>query len=119
PVAAELRAQRRDLDVGVAVAPLPSLDGRLEEPEALEVAQRARGDARPGAELVGGELLVLVGERGGARLPLRALDRRRELLADHPERQELVPLEAEDRLQAVDVVVAEQPVAARRPARRQ
>src|SRR5205823_11578337 len=35
-----------------------------------------------------------------------------------PERQELVALEAEDRLQPLDVLLAEQPVAATRPFRR-
>jgi hypothetical protein len=42
-----------------------------------------------------------------------------ELLADHPQRQELVPLEPEDRLEPLDVVLAEEPVAALRPLRRQ
>src|SRR5439155_25143273 len=35
-----------------------------------------------------------------------------ELLPDDPERQELVPLQAQDRLQALDVVLAEEPVTA-------
>ena len=44
---------------------------------------------------------------------------RRELLADHAQRQELVALEAQDRLEPLDVVLAEQAVAALRALRRQ
>ena len=44
---------------------------------------------------------------------------RRELLPDHAQRQELVALEPEDRLEALDVVLGEEPVAALRPARRE
>jgi hypothetical protein len=40
-------------------------------------------------------------------------------LADHAERQKLVPLETEDRPEALDVVVAVEAVAALRPARRE
>ena len=45
--------------------------------------------------------------------------RRGELLADHAQRQELVALEPEDRLEALDVVLAEEAVAAPRAARRE
>src|SRR5262249_3307881 len=41
-----------------------------------------------------------------------------ELLADHLERQELVALEPEDRLQPLELLLAEEPVAAARPGRR-
>src|SRR5204863_9030430 len=42
-----------------------------------------------------------------------------QLLPDHAQRQELVALEPQDRLEALDVVLAEEPVAALRPARRE
>src|ERR671937_1506031 len=42
-----------------------------------------------------------------------------ELLADDAERQELVALQAQDRLQPLDVFLAEEPVAALRPPRRE
>src|SRR6185437_16928171 len=42
-----------------------------------------------------------------------------ELLADHAQGQELVALQPEDRLEPLDVVLAEQPVAALRPLQRQ
>src|SRR5919198_6201797 len=42
-----------------------------------------------------------------------------ELLADDAERQELVALQAQDRLQPLDVLLAEEPVAALRPPRRE
>jgi len=42
-----------------------------------------------------------------------------ELRADHAQREELVPLEPQDRLKTLDVVLGEEPVAAGRPARRQ
>src|SRR4029077_19676446 len=38
------------------------------------------------------------------------------LFADHAQRQELVPLQAQNRLQALDVVLREEPVTALRPA---
>src|SRR4029079_11918881 len=41
------------------------------------------------------------------------------LLAEHPQRQELVALQAQDRLEALDVVLAEEPVAALRASRRE
>jgi hypothetical protein len=44
---------------------------------------------------------------------------RRELLADHPQRQELVALHAKNRPQALDVGLAVEPVATGRPPRRE
>jgi hypothetical protein len=42
---------------------------------------------------------------------------RGQLLADYPQRQELVPLHAQDRPQPLDVRLAVEAIAARRPAR--
>ena len=55
----------------------------------------------------------------GRRAPLGVEGAGRELLADHPQRQELVALHAQDRLQALDVGLAVEAVAARRAARHQ
>src|SRR5262249_60463226 len=49
--------------------------------------------------------------------PLGGLSGRRQLLTDHPQRQELISLQAQDRLQALDVVLAEEPIAALGPTR--
>src|ERR671922_294351 len=58
--------------------------------------------------------------RGAVRAPaVLATGRGRELLPNHAQRQELVALEAQDRLQPLDVLLAEEPVAALRAARRQ
>ena len=71
------------------------------------------------AQLVERDRLLRCAER--RRPPPLALLRARsvELVADHAQRQELVALQAQDRLQALEVVLAEQPVAALRAARRQ
>ena len=58
--------------------------------------------------------------RPAGRLRFRAAPApRRQLLPDHAQRQELVALQAQDRLQPLDVVLAEEPVAAARALRRQ
>src|SRR5262249_19150920 len=116
PVLPELGTRRGDLDVGVGVALLSRLGARREQTELLELACELRRDARARTELVEGQVLVPLLEIGGAAAALRLGARRRELLADHAERQELVALEAEDRLEALDVLLVEEPVAALRPA---
>jgi hypothetical protein len=52
-------------------------------------------------------------------LPLRGAGAGGELLPDHPKRQELVALQPQDRLEPLDVLLAEQPVAAARALGRQ
>ena len=90
------------------------LDHVLERVQRALVAQRERQPpqrrARPGvgARLWRGDLL---GALGAAT--------RRELLADHPQREELVALQAQDRPQPRDVGLRVEPVAAGRPPRRQ
>ena len=85
---------------------------------------RARGRARGSMparsrERLQVEPLLPLAERGHA-LPAPLLRRAGgELLADHAQRQELVALEAQDRLEPLDVVLAEEPVAALRALRRQ
>src|SRR4029453_6572321 len=90
----------------------------LDQAEALELTRLVGADARPRAELAQFELGLGFAERHrAAPLPV-GLGRRRQLLADHAERQELVALEAEHRAQPLDVVLAVQAVAALRAARR-
>src|SRR4051812_26342301 len=50
--------------------------------------------------------------RGAPAPPCLRRGGRAQLLADDPQRQELVALQAQDRLEPLDVVLAEQPVAA-------
>src|SRR5262249_38369642 len=66
------------------------------------------------AEIVQAEEVFLVAEaERPSALPFRR-GWRRQLLADHPQRQELVALEQQDRPQALDILLAEQAVAALR-----
>ena len=74
----------------------------------------SRVDPRALAELVEIELVLLVRSSPRARFLRSARARRGELLADDPQRQELVALQAQDRLEALDVVLAEQAIAALR-----
>src|SRR5205807_3405723 len=82
------------------------------------IPDKAGGDPGARAELVQREVPLLVGERGALAAPA-LLDGGGELLPDDAERQELVALQAQDRLQPVDLVLAEQAVAAGRAPRRQ
>ena len=67
------------------------------------------------------ELRLLLAEpgRAGAACAPRRRAAGCELLPDHPQRQELVALQPQDRLQPLDVLLAEEPVAAARALRRQ
>src|SRR5207249_10829016 len=73
----------------------------------------------PRAELLERELALPLLEARDTAAPLRLRARRRELLPDHAQRQELVPLEPQDRLQPLDVLLAEEAVATLRAPRRQ
>src|SRR5205085_4669888 len=101
------------------VAALPRERARGDEPVLLELARELRRDAAALAELAEIELLVVGRER--ERSPAGALRRSRavQLLTDHAQRQELVALHAQDRAQPLDVLLAEQAVAAARPPRRE
>src|SRR5207253_652817 len=94
-----------------------ALDPRLQQPEILELPRELCIDVGTVAELAEVELAVLRGEGAGLAAPTLLRGRRRELLADHTQRQELVPLQAQDRLQPVEVLLREQPVAALRSLR--
>ena len=119
PEAREPRARGRDVGLALAVEALAALRARDEQAELLELAHEVGRDGRALAQL-GLVDLVLVAEDADAAAP-RAVARRAravELLADDPQRQELVALQPQDRRQPLDVVRREQPVAAARAARR-
>jgi len=114
PVARELEARGDDVRVTFRVAPPSPLLPRLEQPVVLEVAHERRRCSSALAERVEVELLLGLAEPGARpRLPAR----RCKLLPDDAKREELVALEAEDRLQPVDVVLGEEPVATLRAPR--
>ena len=86
------------------------LEGRLEQSVLDELAPLRAADSRALAQLRPGRSRLLGGEPGAA-APLALLrGRRGELLADHAQRQELVALEPQDRLEPLDVLLAEQAV---------
>ncbi len=112
----ETAACGRDLDVALAVEALPGLDPRRHEVVLLEPPREVGRDPGTGAELGEIELAASLPERGRpAGRPRRALGVER--LADHPEREELVPLEPQDGLESLDVLVGEEPIAAPGPPR--
>src|SRR5262249_15708839 len=87
------------------------------EPELLELPREARLHPRPLAQLVELDLFLL--RPCPKRAPTPPLGRawRGELLTDDAQRQELVALEPEDRLQPLDLVLADHPIPAPPPAR--
>src|SRR2546429_584889 len=93
------------------------LASRLTRPRAVagrarRAAVRAPGPPRPGVGAPGARLRGGPGCASAAPALLARASGRCGLLPDDPERQELVPLQAQDRLQALDVVLAEEPVTA-------
>jgi hypothetical protein len=96
----------RDLGLAFGVDALAVLDTRLEQSEVLQLPSAFGGDAGAVAELLEVELLLPHADDTAPPAALLA-GARRELLPDHAQRQELVALEAEDRLQPLDVVLGE------------
>ena len=116
----EPAAGGRDVDVALAVEALAALDPRRQQPVLLERAREVGVDAGALAELREVELAPPARRaRADAAACARPRRARRELLPDHAERQELVALQPQDRLQPLDVLLAEEPVAAARALRRQ
>ena len=116
PVSRDLGARERDVGVALAVEPLATLDARCEQAEVLELPRELGRDPGARAQLGHVDLLLLPAQTG--RAALRTVGgRRAQLLADHPQRQELVALQPQDRDQALDVRLGEEPVAAPRAAR--
>src|SRR5207244_4206976 len=116
PEARERLAGRGDFRVALGVDPLPVLDARLQQPELLELAGSIGGDAGAVAELLQVELLLPRVDHAAAPATLLA-GTGFELLPDHAQRQELVALQAQNRLQPLDVVLREEPVATLRAPR--
>src|SRR5262245_685692 len=116
----ELCADGRDLDRPLRIEPRPSVNPGLDDAVLLELPRERRRDARPLAELAEVDLFLLAGGQRATEPPDPLLaGGSGKLLPDHAERQELVPLQPQDRPQAVDVLVAVEPVAAGRAARRE
>src|SRR5881397_490211 len=116
--ACEPAANRRDLGVGLAVEAIASRDTRREQPELLKLAGEPLLD--PGALAEGAlvELGLAVTQAACAAAPALRGGRLLQLLADHLQRQELVPLQPQDRLQPFELLLAEEAVPAARPLRR-
>ena len=116
PELREPAAGERDLGVELRVTLLATLGARREQPELLELARKPRVDARALAKPGQVELRLVLAQACTPALAVTC-GRRGKLLADDPERQKLVSLEPQDRLEPLEVVLAEEPVAALRPAR--
>src|SRR2546428_5885130 len=98
-------ADRSDLGIRLGVEALPSRDARREEAVFLQLSGEAPVDPGPLAEGALVKLLIAVTKAAGA--PPPPLGRRRllELLPDHLQRQELVPLQAQVPLQPLEALL--------------
>src|SRR5688500_8086307 len=120
PVAGEPSAGGCDVGVAFPVEPLAGLDPRHEQAELLERPGELRVDPGAVAQLGQVELvLALADPRRTSAFPLGGGAARGQLLADHPQGQELVALEPQDGLEPLDVLLAEESIAAARALRRQ
>src|SRR5207245_5817065 len=112
-------ADDRHVDVALRIVLRAALDARGDQSVLLQLAGGLARDPRSLAQLGELDLLLWTGQPGRAAPPTLLRRGRRELLADHPEREELVALEPENRLQPLDVLLAEEAVPAAGAARRQ
>src|SRR5919199_4636024 len=115
----EPRAGDRDVDVALAVELLPLVRVRLEEPVVLELTRKLAADPGAPAELPEVQVLLPTEPKRPRPLAVLAARGRGKLLTDHAQRQELVALEAQERLEPLDVLLAEEPIAALRPPERE
>src|SRR5439155_12100069 len=111
-------AGKRDLGIELEVALLAGLGTRRKQPELLELACEPRVDSRALAQLSETEFVLLADQPAAPALAVTRAGGGK-LLADDAQRQELVALEAQNRLEALEVVLAEEAVPALGPARRQ
>src|SRR5262245_30880637 len=111
PEAPERVACGRDLYVGLRVETPAVLDARLEQAELLELAHALRRETRALAQLLELDVVLALAD-GRAPAPPLAPGPGGKLLPDDPEWQELVALQPQDRLEPLDVLLAEQPVSA-------
>src|SRR5688572_15517301 len=111
PESSKTRAGAGDIRLALAVETLPAFGAGHEETELLELAHEVVGHGCALAELALVDL-VLVTEHAYAPSPRPIVGRSWavELLADHPQRKELVALQLQDRRQPLDVVRREEPV---------
>src|SRR5262245_32667329 len=116
PVTRETAAGGGDLDVALAVEALAARDARRDEVVLLQSACEVGRDARALAQAGQVDLGARVAQR---RCPaLRGSGAAGvELVPNHPQRQELVPLEPQDRLEPLDVALGEEPIAPSRTTR--
>jgi hypothetical protein len=116
PELSEPAAGEGDVGVELRVTLLATLGARREQAELLELTGEPRVDARALAEPGQVELRLFLTQ---ACTPAFAVTRGRrgKLLADDPQWQKLVSLEPQDRLEPLQVVLAEEPVAALCPTR--
>src|SRR5215208_625632 len=129
PEARELARGAHDFALGLVVGQLPPLLATLDDPEVLELADECGVGTRlleHSLERVARLGAIADGDRRAAQAP--RVGRRRfarlgigapggELLPDHPQRQELVALQTQDRAQSIDLARAVEAVAARRAPR--
>src|SRR5206468_8662287 len=117
PVVGKPAARERDVRLELCVALLPRLRARRQQPEFLQLAGEAPVDPGALAELLQVEF-GLLGRQARSPAPLAiARGGRRKLLADHAQREKLVALQPQNRLQPLEVLFAEEPVAALRAPR--
>ena len=109
---------KRDVRVQLPVALLAGLGAGRQQSELLELAREAGVDPRPFAQRLEVELSLGLHQAGAPPLPVAGTGRGK-LLADDAQREELVALQPQDRLEALDVVLAEEPIPALRPPGRQ
>src|SRR5205807_4310877 len=117
--APEARAGSRDVCLALAVVTLAAFDSRDDHSELLELTHEIRRHRGSFAQLGDVDLLLVPGEPPAApACTVRARPGSGELLADHPQRQELVSLQSQDRRQALHVVRREEAITTARAARR-
>src|SRR5215207_1766453 len=115
-VTGEAEARGDDVDVPFGIETRPVFDTRLEKPKILELPDELAARARTRAERLEVDLLLVRTQpASGGTLALGRAKRRRQLLANDAQREELVALQAQDHLQPVDVVIGKQAVSALRP----
>src|SRR5262249_43672879 len=115
-VARDLRTGESDVGLALAVQPLAADDPRREQAELLQLSREVGRNAGALAQLGQVDLVHVTAE--ARRAAPGAVGRRSpQLLTDHPERQELVTLEAQDRRQPLDVRLREEAIATARALR--
>src|SRR5262249_20852363 len=117
PEPGEPARDRRDLGVRLGVVALARLDAWDEQAVLLELAREPRVDPGAFAQRRLVELGAGLAKADGSLSPAVGRGRRVERLADPVQRQELVPLQAQDPLEPIDVVLREEAIAAARALR--